>query len=73
MVIVTELPLIYSTEGQQDLNFFFSVMRSYLIERASRLGFAIVNLRPVMIDQFRSNGRHFEYSDDNHWSANGYR
>jgi len=73
LVVDAERPLIYTDEGQQDLNSFFSVMRSYLIERAKILGFTVVDLRPAMIEQFRRDGKHFEFVDDNHWNAIGHR
>lgn len=73
LTVDAERPLIYSSTGQQDLTSFFSVMRGYLIQQARSQGFVVVDLRPAMIKQFKNSGEQFEFSDDNHWNANGHR
>ena len=73
LTVDAERPLIYTSAGQQDLTSFFSVIRQYLMERARSQGFIVVDLRPAMINQFKLAGERFEFSDDNHWNANGHR
>jgi lysophospholipase L1-like esterase len=73
LTVDAERPLIYSPEGQKDLDSFFSVMRQYLIERAKSLGFVVIDLRLAMIKQFSTEGKRFEFPDDNHWNAVGHR
>lgn len=73
ITVDAERPLIYTSAGQQDLTSFFSVMRGYLIQRARAQGFIVVDLRPAMIKKFEISGEQFEFSDDNHWNANGHR
>lgn len=73
LTVDAERPLIYSDKGRQDLSSFFSVMRRYFIDRAKSQGFVVLDLRPAMIEQFKLNGEYFEFTDDNHWNAIGYR
>jgi hypothetical protein len=73
LTVDAERPLIYTSAGQQDLTSFFSVMREYFMQRARSQGFIVVDLRPAMIKQFKISGEQFEFSDDNHWNANGHR
>jgi hypothetical protein len=68
-----ERPQIYTTKGRQDLDSFFSVMRSYFIEQARAQGFQVIDLRPAMIAQFNRTGERFEFIDDNHWNAAGHQ
>jgi hypothetical protein len=68
-----ERPLIYTSEGQHDLDSFFSVMRQYLLAQAKAQGFIVLDLRPAMIAQFSANGKRFEFDDDNHWNARGHQ
>jgi hypothetical protein len=68
-----ERPQIYTAKGRQDLDSFFSVMRSYFIQQARAKGFQVIDLRPAMIAQFNRTGEHFEFIDDNHWNAAGHQ
>jgi len=68
-----ERPLIYTSEGQNDIDSFFSVMRQYLLAQAKVQGFIVLDLRPAMITQFSANGKRFEFDDDNHWNARGHQ
>jgi hypothetical protein len=73
LTVDAERPLIYSDKGRQDLSSFFSIMRRYFIDRAKSQGFVVLDLRPAMIEQFKLTGEYFEFTDDNHWNAIGYR
>ena len=68
-----ERPQIYTDKGRQDVDSFFSVMRTYLIKQARAKGFEVLDLRPAMIAQFDRTGKRFEFSDDNHWNAAGHQ
>ena len=68
-----ERPQIYTAQGRQDLDSFFSVMRNYFITQARVQGFQVVDLRPAMIAQYDRTGERFEFADDNHWNATGHQ
>lgn len=71
--IDAERPQIYTAKGREDLDSFFSVMRTYIITQARAQGFQVVDLRPAMIAQFDRTGERFEFADDNHWNATGHQ
>ena len=73
LTVDAERPLIYSALGRKDRDSFFSVMREYLIQEARKQGFIVLDLRAAMIANFDSDHQQFEFTDDNHWNANGHR
>ena len=73
LTVDAERPLIYSPLGRKDLDSYFSVMREYLMQEAKKHGYIVLDLRPAMIANFESNRQQFEFSDDNHWNANGHQ
>lgn len=73
LTIDAERPEIYNATSRNDLSSYFSVMRTYLIKEAKSLGYNVEDLRTPMIKNYIDNGKRFEFSNDNHWNAQGHR
>lgn len=49
---------------------YFEILRRYLMDRARRLGYDVVDMGPLFAEAYKRDGRRFEFSRDAHW--NGY-
>jgi hypothetical protein len=47
-------------------------MRAYVRERATAMGFVVLDLGTVFRASFERDGRRFEYPSDNHWNGHGH-
>ncbi len=51
---------------------FFAKMRDYVMEKAARHGYPVIDLHEVFKADYRWNGRRFEFDFDAHWSGYGH-
>jgi len=51
---------------------FFSIMRTYLMTRASGAGYEVIDMEPAFLDHFAQHRQRFEFLHDNHWNALGH-
>ena len=54
-------------------NSYFASMRKLILARAAQLGYETVDLESVFANQFRIDGRRFEFQTDAHWNAHGHK
>jgi hypothetical protein len=47
---------------------FFGTMRNYFREQAHTLGYAVIDMQPILIENYKKNGLPFEFRHDGHWN-----
>jgi len=64
---------IYSGTDERDLReTYFGIMRRYLIERAEKQGYEVLDLHPVFAADYAKNAQIFEFRRDGHWNAHAH-
>ena len=51
---------------------YFGRMRTYLIDHALGIGFAVVDLQPAFVTEHERSRQRFEYPEDGHWNGLGH-
>lgn len=67
-------PEIYSTASlTKAQSSYVAIMRRALLEKAQAAGFPILDMQPVFLGDFATNGQHFEWPGlDGHWNERGH-
>ncbi|MCR9136051.1 MAG: hypothetical protein NXI27_08655 [Alphaproteobacteria bacterium] len=66
-------PELYDlSQIERTANTFPAIMAKYIRESASRLGYEVIDLQPLFMEEHQENGRRFEFSYNNHWNAHGH-
>jgi lysophospholipase L1-like esterase len=66
-------PNLYTVEElRKAQGSYFDTMRVYLLARAQKLGYVVIDMQPRFIERHRATGERFEYPDDGHWNAAGH-
>jgi len=47
--------------------------KRHLVDRARSFGFEVLDLSPFFVEDFKVNGRRFEWINDGHWNSDGHR
>lgn len=50
----------------------FEHMRRYMLERAGRRGYEVIDMHPVFERDYQLHGRRFEFAHDAHWNARAH-
>jgi len=83
-MIVKDKPVIFVVDGLRESIYglieeqaarqsFASIMREYLLQRASSEGFLTLDLHPVFEERYHNTKERFEFETDWHWNALGHR
>jgi hypothetical protein len=73
LVVDAPRPEVYSPAAlEQARGSYFVLMRTYLLERARQIGVQVVDLEPVMVQDYRQRRKRFEFPRDAHWNAHGH-
>lgn len=73
LVVDAPRPEIYDPAVlEQARNSYFVLMRTYLVERARRAGVQVVDLEPVMSQDYAQQRERFEFPRDAHWNGHGH-
>ena len=51
---------------------YFWKMREYFSRKAQDKGFRLVDMQPLLLEQYRSTGQRFEFERDAHWNSAGH-
>ena len=66
-------PDLYTEAGlERATGSYFDLMRRYLIARAEREGFEVIDMQPRFIRRHADDGTRFEFPKDGHWNARGH-
>ena len=52
---------------------FFDLMRNYLMSKAKKAGYEVIDMQPVFIDHYKSARKPFEFPSDAHWNELGHQ
>jgi hypothetical protein len=59
-------------QGTHKKDAFFELMRSYVRERAGRMGYEVLDMHPVFKRDYQAHGKRFEFEHDAHWNARAH-
>ena len=51
---------------------YFSVLREYFIDQAGKDEYLTIDLQPIFIDNYKTQGQKFEFEKDGHWNSHGH-
>lgn len=74
IILAVDAPrrFIYEPDSKPAKQSYFEKMRDDLMEKGRKQGFQIIDLWPVMEEDYALNGKHFEYQTDWHWNGYGH-
>ena len=50
----------------------FDVMRRYLMDAADSKGYVVIDMQPIFMNHYKTNGNRFEFPNDFHWNSLGH-
>ena len=59
--------------GDMGRGSYFDLMRRRFIARAEQGGYGVADMQKVFAEDFRRNGKRFEFPTDGHWNGRGHR
>jgi hypothetical protein len=62
----------YADAARDGAGTYFDLMRRAFMEKASALGYEVIDLDTRFIPRHARTGESFEFTDDNHWNAAGH-
>lgn len=66
-------PHLYSSKRLAETRgSYYDLMRRYFTGKAVGLGYRVVDMQPLFIQNFAANGKRFEYPQDGHWNGRGH-
>lgn len=57
---------------EQSATTFPAVVANYIRETGNRLGYEVIDLQPLFMEEHQKNGKRFEFPFNNHWNAHGH-
>ena len=67
-------PDLYANDGMTIARgSYFDLMRHYFMERATALGYQIIDMQPVFQSHYRQHKQRFEFPTDAHWNELGHK
>ena len=51
---------------------YFSILREYFIHQADKDKYLTIDMQPIFIENFKTQGQKFEFEKDGHWNGHGH-
>jgi hypothetical protein len=67
-------PHLYTSDGMEIAEeSYFDIMRRYFLDRASGLGYQVIDMHTVFEKHYRQHSERFEFPTDAHWNELGHK
>ena len=66
-------PEVYNLNEEVDISqSFWYKIREYFIKQANIKGFEVIDMQEKFREQYKKNGKKFEFETDSHWNSEGH-
>lgn len=73
VVLVIDSPNQRNRAVRHDISVNSAAHKNYILKAAHDYKFGIIDLEDEFVNDFKVNGKRFEWDDDSHWNAQGHR